>query len=98
MTKALQNYNAWLTGANTLPGSTDIQSWIKWDKTHQIPRFNPLSRWTQEEVWSYLKHHGLPIHGSMLAAVETGETRALDSALWWKNQTTNQEFRERHIA
>lgn len=63
--KALQHYNGWITGSDTLTGSRNNCPWITWDNAHQIPCFNPLSRWTQEEIQGYVKHHGLPIHQSL---------------------------------
>jgi phosphoadenosine phosphosulfate reductase len=65
--KALQHYNGWITSSDTLIGARNNCTWITWDTSHQIPCFNPLSRWTREEIEGYVKHHGLPVYESLLA-------------------------------
>jgi phosphoadenosine phosphosulfate reductase len=64
--RALSKYSAWITGSDLLNFSAvndtmDSSSWISWDAIHQIPRFNPLSRWTPDEVVSYARHRNLPV-------------------------------------
>ena len=69
--RALQGRNAWistgLSGRRILRENTGNKSLnrdkalIAWDNTHQIPCFNPMVRWTQEEIHNYARHHGLPL-------------------------------------
>ena len=61
--RALKSKNAWITTGGTLETRSTDQAWIHWDDLHQLPRFNPLTRWTKEEINSYAKHHGLPLPG-----------------------------------
>lgn len=79
--RALHHHNAWITGSDALDNTVDSNSWISWDETHQIPRFNPLSRWTKEETYSYSKHHNLPVHGYLLDAHQ--RPQSIESGLWW---------------
>jgi phosphoadenosine phosphosulfate reductase len=79
--RALQHHNAWITGSDALNFTIGSDSWISWDEKHQIPRFNPLSRWTKEEIQSYSKHHGLPVHGYLVDAHQ--RPQPIESGLWW---------------
>ena len=79
--RALHHHNAWITGSDALHKTVDANSWISWDETHQIPRFNPLSRWSNEEIWSYSKHHDLPVHGYLVDAQQ--RPQPVESGLWW---------------
>ncbi|MGD8568343.1 MAG: phosphoadenosine phosphosulfate reductase family protein [Gammaproteobacteria bacterium] len=96
LSKALQHYNGWITGAGGLTEAKNNGSWITWDNTHQIPCFNPLSRWTPEEIHGYVKHHGLPVHESMAALSghqpDTGPERR------WRNPREKRHQAARHIA
>lgn len=94
--RALFDYNAWITSASAATNPTlDAQSWISWDDKHQMPRFNPLSRWTKDEILSYSKHHNLPAH----SLLQTGrETQILDSGLWWQTETFQIRNTKRQIA
>ena len=70
--RALKGKNAWIsTGAlghsiatTNNPGDYSLnrdKALISWDSKHQLPCFNPLVRWTQEEIQNYARHHGLPL-------------------------------------
>ena len=74
--KALSGRNAWIStgvnGHNNISNdsiSNDSRrnslnrdkAWIRWDSEHQLPCFNPMVRWTEEEIKQYAKHHGLPL-------------------------------------
>jgi phosphoadenosine phosphosulfate reductase len=79
--RALSQSNAWITSSDALNDNVSSSSWISWDNHHQIPRFNPLSRWTKDEIWSYSKHHNLPVHGHLQS--DQIRTRNLETGLWW---------------
>lgn len=79
--RVLTQYNAWITSSNVLNDSMSSSSWISWDNHHQIPRFNPLSRWTKDEIWSYSKHHNLPVHAHLKG--DLGRARNTETGLWW---------------
>ena len=95
--RVLSQYNAWITSSQ-LPYSLNASSWISWDHHYQIPRFNPLSRWTKDEILSYSKHHNLPVHGYFVNA--PGRSESTQSGLWWWWKTDSADIRDprQHIA
>ncbi len=57
----LRNKRAWITAIRA--GQTEIRSRAKvveWDERNQIIKINPLLKWTEEQVWSYIREHKLP--------------------------------------
>lgn len=64
--RTLARYEAWITGirrdqAPTRAGSPNFT----WDERFGLYKFNPLVRWTQEDVWDYIREHNLtynPLH------------------------------------
>ncbi|WP_455366228.1 phosphoadenosine phosphosulfate reductase domain-containing protein [Kaarinaea lacus] len=79
--RALSQHNGWISSHDLLEQNLNASSWIAWDHHHQIPRFNPLSRWTRDEVLSYSKHHNLPVHSYLLNVPD--RLRSAQSGLWW---------------
>jgi len=71
--RALKNRNAWISTGNQGHFKTQSpnrdKAWISWDHLHEIPCFNPLVRWTQDEVRNYARHHGLHLLNTV---AETG--------------------------
>jgi phosphoadenosine phosphosulfate reductase len=59
--RALKGKKALIANGITPRNGSNGQAWINWDDVHQLPHFNPLARWTREEINSYAKHHGLPL-------------------------------------
>lgn len=65
--QALSERNAWIsTGFHSSSDQQGItqnrdKAWITWDNKHQLPCFNPMVRWTREEILQYAKHHGLTL-------------------------------------
>ena len=57
--RALDGHNAWISTSHGNNSFNRDKAWINWDSNHQIPCFNPLTRWTQEEIRHYARHHGL---------------------------------------
>ena len=57
--RALNHKNAWITASRILNETSHAESRMSWDSQHQLLRFNPLTRWTADEIWSYAKHHDL---------------------------------------
>jgi phosphoadenosine phosphosulfate reductase len=33
---------------------------VEWDEKFQMVKFNPLAKWTAEDVWTYIKLHEVP--------------------------------------
>lgn len=38
---------------------TDVRL-VEWDENNQLLKLNPLIAWTEEEVWAYIRKHGVP--------------------------------------
>jgi len=61
--RALRGKKALISARDIFNESTKTSGRISWDKIHVLPRFNPLARWTKDEISAYAKHHNLPIPG-----------------------------------
>ncbi len=52
---------AWITGMRREQAASraalDEQAW---DEDHQMAKFNPLIDWSLEEIWDYVREHGVP--------------------------------------
>lgn len=64
LTKALENYDAWITGLRRDEwASRAAIDKIELDHDHDgIVKLNPLANWTEEEVRAYNEEHGVPSH------------------------------------
>jgi phosphoadenosine phosphosulfate reductase len=57
----LRNYAAWITGIRRDQAPTRANAGIvQWDAKFQLVKFNPLARWTTEDVWMYIRVHEVP--------------------------------------
>lgn len=64
LTKALENYDAWITGLRRDEwASRAAIDKIELDHDHDgIVKLNPLANWTEKEVRAYNEEHGVPSH------------------------------------
>jgi len=61
LTRTLQNYSAWITGIRRDQSPTRANTpVIEWDTKFQLVKVNPLAKWTNEDVWSYIRTHEVP--------------------------------------
>ncbi|MBS0169307.1 MAG: phosphoadenylyl-sulfate reductase [Nitrospira sp.] len=61
LTRVLAHYRAWITGIRRDQAPTRANAGlVEWDKKFQLIKFNPLARWTSEQVWMYLQLHEVP--------------------------------------
>jgi phosphoadenosine phosphosulfate reductase len=95
--RALDGKNAWITGQRRAQSSTRGALAVEeFDAVHALPKFNPLAEWTEDEVWNYVRRHGVPYNplhergyrsigcAPCTRAVEPGEDiRA--GRWWWEN-------------
>lgn len=60
--RALDGTRAWITGLRRAQAVTRTElPKIERDETHGgILKINPLAEWSQEDVWDYIKAHGVP--------------------------------------
>jgi len=85
--RALEGSKGWIaTGAGTHGGINTTsprqhRTWINWDTLHQLPCFNPMVRWSQEEVQNYARHHGLTLLSTSTERVINTTNIRADTAL-----------------
>ena len=59
--RALAGREAWVTGMRREQSvtRTEVQT-LEVDSAHGLLKFNPLVRWSQREVWTYVQDRGVP--------------------------------------
>ncbi len=61
LARALKPYQAWITGIRREQSAARAKAKIvEWDATFALVKFNPLARWTNDQVWTYIKRHEVP--------------------------------------
>ncbi len=61
LARALKGCKAWITGIRRDQAPTRANAGlVEWDQKFQLVKFNPLARWTFEDVWTYIKLHEVP--------------------------------------
>ena len=59
--RALQSYDAWITGLRRAQGPTRSGAKaVENDPRHGLHKVNPLVRWSDDEVWAYVRAEGVP--------------------------------------
>ena len=97
---ALAGSGAWITGQRRAQSVTRNAVEIEEiDAAHAIRKFNPLADWSEDEVWTYIRDHGVPyntLHDRGYPSIGCAPcTRALlpgedirAGRWWWKVRTT----------
>lgn len=61
--RALDPYTAWLTGLRRADSVTRRDTPIvQWDQRRRMTKVNPIARWTQDEVDTYMAEHGVLVN------------------------------------
>jgi phosphoadenosine phosphosulfate reductase len=61
LARALQGKRAWVTGLRRAQAATrDAIPVRAFDAVHGIEKFNPLVDWSEDDVWAYVREHGVP--------------------------------------
>ena len=61
LARALAGRGAWITGQRRAQSVTRTAVEIEEiDAAHAIRKFNPLADWSEDEVWTYIRDHGVP--------------------------------------
>jgi phosphoadenosine phosphosulfate reductase len=61
LARALKPYKAWITGIRREQSARRaIAKIVEWDSQFELVKFNPLARWTNEDVWTYIKRYDVP--------------------------------------
>jgi len=100
--RAFAGLEVWICGLRREQSVTrhDMQR-IEWDKANGIIKLNPLIDWTEEEVWKFVKDHGIPynpLHDKGYPSIGCQPcTRAIFSGediragrWWWENPDTKE--------
>lgn len=59
--RALDDKQAWITGMRAEQATTRASLPTReFDEGNQLEKFNPLSDWTEQEVWAYIRLHEVP--------------------------------------
>ncbi|MBE3001104.1 phosphoadenylyl-sulfate reductase [Nocardiopsis sp. HNM0947] len=61
--RALEPYSAWLTGLRREDSVTRRETpVVQWDPKRKMTKVNPIARWTQDDVDTYMADHGVLVN------------------------------------
>lgn len=61
--RALEPYDAWISGLRREEATTRTNvGVVQWDARKQMVKVNPIARWTQEDVDTYMAEHGVLVN------------------------------------
>jgi phosphoadenosine phosphosulfate reductase len=92
--RALAGKKAWITGMRAQQAATrDGLAVQAYDDGNGLEKFNPLAEWSEKEIWTYIKQHGVPynaLHDKFYPSIGCAPcTRAIAlgedvrSGRWW---------------
>lgn len=59
--RALKGVDAWITGLRSGQAATrGAVDAVEWDAAHGKVKINPLHKWDEEQVWTYIREHRVP--------------------------------------
>lgn len=95
--RALAGKRAWITGMRAEQAATRGNlATREYDEGNGLEKFNPLADWSEKEVWTYIKQHGVPynaLHDKFYPSIGCAPcTRAISlgedvrsGRWWWEN-------------
>jgi phosphoadenosine phosphosulfate reductase len=102
LARALAGRGAWLTGQRRTQSVTRRDLAVEeFDVEHQLPKFNPLADWSDDDVWGYVRAHDVPTNplhargypsigcAPCTRATEPGED--IRAGRWWWEQPEHKE-------
>jgi phosphoadenosine phosphosulfate reductase len=100
--RALDGKQAWVTGMRAEQAATRSHLPVQeFDTSNQLEKFNPLSDWTEQEVWAYIQLHHVPynkLHDAFYPSIGCAPcTRAVAigedvrAGRWWWEDPTSKE-------
>jgi phosphoadenosine phosphosulfate reductase len=102
LNRALKNKKVWITGMRQEQSQTrqTLQE-EEFDEVHQSQKLNPLSSWSEIEIWAYIKIHDVPyntLHDQFYPSIGCAPcTRAISegedvrAGRWWWEEPQNKE-------
>ena len=102
LNRALKNKKAWITGMRQEQSQTRLAlKEEEFDEAHQSQKLNPLSSWSEVEIWAYIKMHDVPynvLHDQFYPSIGCAPcTRAISvgedvrAGRWWWEDPQNKE-------
>lgn len=99
--RALETLDAWITGLrrDQAVSRAEVPK-VEWDAAHGRVKLNPLSEWSWEEIWEYIRRHDVPYNAlhdkgypsigcaPCTRAVAPGED--LRAGRWWWESATKE--------
>ena len=100
--RALGGKQAWITGMRAEQATTRANLPVQeFDEGNKLEKFNPLSDWTEQEVWAYISLHKVPynkLHDAFYPSIGCAPcTRAVAmgedvrAGRWWWEDPTSKE-------
>lgn len=100
--RALRGKQAWITGMRAEQATTRANLPVQeFDEGNKLEKFNPLSDWTEEQVWAYIRLHEVPynkLHDAFYPSIGCAPcTRAVAigedvrAGRWWWEDPTSKE-------
>lgn len=100
--RALLGKQAWITGLRAQQAATRATLPLReYDAGNKLEKFNPLSDWTEAEVWAYIRLHEVPynrLHDAFYPSIGCAPcTRAvamgedIRAGRWWWEDPTSKE-------
>lgn len=95
--RALSSLDVWICGLRQEQSvtRTGVQA-VEWDEANRLIKVNPLTRWSEQDVWRYIKAHRVPynrLHDKGFPSIGCQPcTRAVEPGgdvragrWWWEN-------------
>ena len=100
--RALNGKKAWVTGMRAEQATTRASLPVQeYDEGNKLEKFNPLSDWTEQEVWAYIRLHEVPynaLHDQFYPSIGCAPcTRAVAvgedvrAGRWWWEDANSKE-------
>lgn len=100
--RALTNKKAWITGMRAEQSTTRADlPFRQLDESNKLEKFNPLSDWTEQEVWAYIQMFNVPynkLHDQFYPSIGCAPcTRAVAvgedvrAGRWWWEDSQSKE-------
>jgi len=100
--RALKGKKAWVTGMRAEQSTTRVNlPFREFDSGNQLEKFNPLSHWTEKEVWAYIRMFDVPynkLHDQFYPSIGCAPcTRAIAmgedvrAGRWWWEDPNSKE-------
>jgi phosphoadenosine phosphosulfate reductase len=100
--RAFSGLDAWICGLRAEQSVTRTEiGVIEWDANNSLVKINPLARWSEAQVWDYIKAHNVPynpLHDKGFPSIGCQPcTRAIQPGedvragrWWWENPETKE--------